>query len=186
MTTSSDIACVVWTDGTVAVYRGSMEPGTADAVRVYDDWAHALRHVGAWLRQAPTVRVHLTMELRHGRVIAADYQTRSRRRYMLTVKIIPNDTGNPPGKLADAEIHFSADYGALAGLKLVGFAIWERHSKGGRNVTFPARSYSVNGERRSFALLRPTDAEYGMTNQNRIRDLILDAYAAHEAATVSA
>jgi hypothetical protein len=25
----------------------------------------------------------------------------------------------------------------------------------GRNVTFPARQYSVNGERRSFALLRP-------------------------------
>ncbi len=26
---------------------------------------------------------------------------------------------------------------------------------GGRNVTFPARQYSVNGERRSSALLRP-------------------------------
>lgn len=25
---------------------------------------------------------------------------------MLTVKIIPNDKGNPPGKLADAELHF--------------------------------------------------------------------------------
>ena len=69
------------------------------------------------------------------------------------VKIIPNDKGNPPGKLADAEIHFVD--GVFAGLKLIGFAIWERRTGAGRNVTFPARQYSVNGERRSFALLRP-------------------------------
>jgi hypothetical protein len=25
----------------------------------------------------------------------------------LTVKITPNDKGNPPGKLADAELHFT-------------------------------------------------------------------------------
>ena len=72
----------------------------------------------------------------------------------LTVKIIANDKGNPPGKLADAELHFGD--GVLAGLKLIGFAVWERRTGGGRNVTFPARQYSVNGERRSFALLRPT------------------------------
>ena len=71
----------------------------------------------------------------------------------VTVKITANDKSNPPGKLADAELHF-AD-GPLAGLKLIGFAIWERRGAGGRNVTFPARQYSVNGERRSFALLRP-------------------------------
>jgi hypothetical protein len=71
----------------------------------------------------------------------------------MTVKIVVNDKGNPPGKLADAELHFSD--GPLAGLKLIGFAIWERRSGAGRNVTFPARQYSVNGERRSFALLRP-------------------------------
>jgi hypothetical protein len=94
---------------------------------------------------------------------------------MITVKIIPNDRGNPPGKLADAELHFNG--GPLDGLKLIGFAIWERRT-GGRNVTFPARQYSVNGERRSFALLRPiADA----TAQDRIRELILDAYAEYEA-----
>jgi hypothetical protein len=38
---------------------------------------------------------------------------------------------------------------------LIGFAIWERRTGSGRNVTFPARQYSVNGDRRSFALLRP-------------------------------
>ena len=71
----------------------------------------------------------------------------------VTVKFVVNEKGNPPGKLADAELHFND--GALAGLKLIGFGVWERRSGGGRNVTFPARQYSVNGERRSFALLRP-------------------------------
>lgn len=94
----------------------------------------------------------------------------------MTVKITPNDKGNPPGKLADAELHF-AD-GPLEGLKLIGFAIWERRgSAGGRNVTFPARQYSVNGERRSFALLRPV---VDTTAQNKIRDLILEAFHDYE------
>lgn len=93
----------------------------------------------------------------------------------MTVKITPNDKGNPPGKLADAEVHFEDGY--FEGLKLVGFAIWERRSGSGRNVTFPARQYSVNGERRSFALLRPVmDA----SAQDRVRDLILQAYAEFE------
>ena len=37
----------------------------------------------------------------------------------MVVKITPNDKGNPAGKLADAELHFSD--GALEGLKLIGF-----------------------------------------------------------------
>ena len=91
------------------------------------------------------------------------------------VKILPNDKGNPPGKLADAEIHFVD--GVFGGLKLIGFAIWERRTGAGRNVTFPARQYSVNGERRSFTLLRPvTDT----TAQDVVRDLIRTAYAENE------
>jgi len=93
----------------------------------------------------------------------------------MVVKIVPYEKGNPPGKLADAELHFTE--GVLDGLKLIGFSVWERRSGSGRNVTFPARQYSVNGERRSFALLRPiVDA----TSQDRVRDLILQAYANHE------
>ncbi len=88
------------------------------------------------------------------------------------VKIVSLDKMNPPGKLAEAELHF--DSGPLTGMKLIGFAIWERRGGGGRNVTFPARAFSVNGERRSFALLRPV-ADVGA--QEPIRDLILDAYA---------
>jgi hypothetical protein len=94
----------------------------------------------------------------------------------LTIKITPNDKGNPPGKLADAELHFAGD-SPLAGLKLIGFSIWERRGGNGRNVTFPARSYVVNGDRRSFALLRPI---VDTTAQTNVRDLILEAYAQYE------
>ena len=93
----------------------------------------------------------------------------------LVVKITPNDKGNPPGKLADAELHFTD--GELGGLKLIGLSIWERRGGGGRNVTFPARQYAVNGERRSFALLRPIA---DVAAQARIRDLVLQAYAEYE------
>ena len=148
---------------------------------------------------------------------------------MLTVKIIPNDKGNPPGKLADAELHFT-DHGLSAalvavaqcigeasvtaitadmpsvvhrlgeatrmldvarglvpsttpldGLKLIGFGIWERRTGGGRNVTFPARTYAINGERRSFALLRPI-TDIGAHDQ--IEELILEAYAESKAAAI--
>jgi hypothetical protein len=99
----------------------------------------------------------------------------------MVVKIMPNDKGVPNGKLCDAEVHFTE--GALEGLRLLGFAVWERRSGTGRNVTFPSRTYSVNGERRSFSLLRPvTDAN----SQDRIRDVVLQAYAEFEAQTAVA
>ncbi len=93
----------------------------------------------------------------------------------MVVKIVPNDKGNPPGKLADAELHFTD--GVLDGLKLIGFSIWERRGGNGRNVTFPARQYAVNGERRSFALLRPIA---DVNAQNRVRELVLEAFAEYE------
>ena len=93
----------------------------------------------------------------------------------MTVKIQPNDKGNPVGKLAEAELHFTA--GPLEGLKLIGFGIWETRGGARRNVTFPARQYAVNGERRSFALLRPI---VDTAAQERIRELVLEAYAAYE------
>ena len=93
----------------------------------------------------------------------------------MVVKIVPNEKQNPPGKLADAELHFTD--GELGGLKLLGFSIWERRSGGGRNVTFPARQYVVNGDRRSFALLRPITDTHA---QERVRDLVLQAYAEYE------
>jgi hypothetical protein len=99
----------------------------------------------------------------------------------IVVKITPNDKGNPVGKLADAELHFID--GELDGLKLIGFSVWERRGGNARNVTFPARQYAVNGERRSFALLRPVA---DTTAQTRVRDLVLQAYAEYEQQTTVA
>jgi len=95
----------------------------------------------------------------------------------MTVKIIPNVSNSPVGKLADAELHFGE--GPLAGLKLIGFGIWERNGgvSRGLNVTFPARQYTVNTQRRSFALLRPiTDA----VASDQVRQRILEAFVEHE------
>lgn len=94
----------------------------------------------------------------------------------MVVKITHNEKNTPPGKLADAEIHFTD--GVLEGLKLIGFGIWERRSGSGRNVTFPARQYMANGERRSFSLLRPIAGD--ATAQDKIRELVLAAFADYE------
>ena len=96
------------------------------------------------------------------------------------IVFVPDNARGAAGKLADAEIHF--DEGLFAGLKLVGFAIWERKT-GARTVTFPARQYSVNGERRSFALLRPSGDAFAETRpasnaDGALRDALLAAYAA--------
>ncbi len=89
----------------------------------------------------------------------------------------PGPSG-PVGKLADAELHFTD--GPLAGLKLIGFGVWERRNHV-RIVTLPTRQYSINGERRSFALLRPIR---NTTAADELRSLILQAYAEAEAAEV--
>lgn len=94
----------------------------------------------------------------------------------MLIKIVRNDKGSPPTKLADAELHFTE--GPLAGLKLLGFAIWDRANGAGHNVTFPARNYSVNGSTRSFVLLRAIGDEQA---HQKLRDDILQAYIEHSA-----
>lgn len=102
----------------------------------------------------------------------------------IVISIEPAPNG-PWGKLADAAIEFQA--GPLQGSKLIGFGIWTRRTGGGRNVTFPARTYQVNGERRSYALLRPNLADSSSQDgtQMQIRDLILDAYQRHDDQPIS-
>ena len=94
----------------------------------------------------------------------------------MVIKFTHNEKNNPPGKLADAELHFTD--GVLDGLKLIGFGVWERRTGNGRNVTFPARQYVVGGERRSFALLRPSAGD--ATAHDRVRELILQAFVEYE------
>ena len=42
---------------------------------------------------------------------------------IVAINILPADDRAPVGKLADVELHFTA--GALEGLKLLGFTVWE-------------------------------------------------------------
>ena len=91
----------------------------------------------------------------------------------IEVRIRRNERSLPIGKLADAELHFTS--GTLAGLKLVGFAVWERRDGQGRSVSFPARQFVVHGEKRNFALLR---AVHDLSAQHHVRDLVLQAYDA--------
>ena len=93
---------------------------------------------------------------------------------LVSVRIIRNENGKPSGKLAEAEVVFTTGAGPLSGLKLIGFAVWERHG-GGRSVSFPARQYSANGVRRNFLLLRSSDR--ALEAQEPLRQYILDAYS---------
>lgn len=91
----------------------------------------------------------------------------------IQVRIRRVGVGAPAGKLADAEVHFGD--GVLAGLKLVGFAVWARRDGTGNTVSFPARPFVVHGERRNFALLR---AVHDLAAQQPLRELVLEAYEA--------
>ena len=93
----------------------------------------------------------------------------------ITVNIVRNQNNKPQDKLADAELHFVG--GELDGLKLLGFAVWRQRNGSGRNVTFPARAFTVNGERRNFALLRAVDDR---SVEDGVRQLVLQAYAESE------
>ncbi len=94
----------------------------------------------------------------------------------MLIKISVNEKGNPPGKLAEAELYF--DEGDLKGMKLVGFGVWDRRNGTGRSITFPSRPYGVGVDRRSFTLLRPA-TDIGA--QERLREAILQAYVNFEA-----
>ena len=83
----------------------------------------------------------------------------------IAVNIVRNQNNKPQDKLADAEIHFIG--GELDGLKLLGFAVWRQRNGTSQNVTFPARPFTVNGERRNFALLRAVDDRSVSTSLGR-------------------
>lgn len=90
---------------------------------------------------------------------------------MMQIKIFPNEYGANREKLADVELHFTG--GPLAGLKLVGFALWKA-SADLPHLTFPQREYTDSmGMRRKFTMLRPiTDP----TAARGLTEAILEAY----------
>ncbi|HJN42643.1 MAG: hypothetical protein QGI10_16330 [Vicinamibacterales bacterium] len=93
---------------------------------------------------------------------------------MVAIKVLPAEHGAPAGKLADVELHFTA--GALDGLRLLGFTVWEGRGGKGPTVSLPSRQYVVNGERRSFTLLRPTG---DTPAADTLRDTLLAVFSNH-------
>jgi hypothetical protein len=89
----------------------------------------------------------------------------------IRIHIMKTNGHAAPGKLADAEIHFTG--GELDGLKLVGFAVWRSRDGKGQNVSFPARQFTVDGDRRSYSLLRWIQAREA---QVKLEAAVLDAY----------
>jgi hypothetical protein len=92
----------------------------------------------------------------------------------VAIKVLPADDAAPAGKLADVELHFTA--GALVGLKLLGFTVWEGRGGKDPSVSLRSRHYVVNGERRSFSLLRPSGEAPA---KDTLRDTLLAAFADH-------
>ena len=92
----------------------------------------------------------------------------------VAIKVLPADGGAPAGKLADVELYFTG--GALEGLKLLGFTVWEGRGGKSPSVSLPSRQYVVNGERRNFTLLRPTGDTQA---QDMLRETVLAVFADH-------
>lgn len=92
----------------------------------------------------------------------------------VAINVLPADDRGPAGKLADIELHFTA--GALEGLKLLGFTVWEGRGGKDPSLSLPSRQYVVNGERRSYTLLRPSGEAPA---QDTLRDTLLAVFADH-------
>jgi hypothetical protein len=95
----------------------------------------------------------------------------------MRVQFVEKENG-PERLLCDGELIFDED-GPLAGMKLIGFAVW-RGQEGDAFVTFPSRSYGAGGERRFFELLRSIDPTSG--DQKRVKDWILSEWKQAKAA----
>ena len=94
----------------------------------------------------------------------------------MVVKIMPNDKGSPAESWRMPKC--TSPMASWRGSGCSALRVWDRRTGAGRNVTFPARTYSVNGERRSFSLLRPVSDP---NSQDKVRDLVLQAYSDFEA-----
>ena len=88
------------------------------------------------------------------------------------------EKANGPERLVcDAEILF--DEGQLAGMKLVGFAVW-RGAEGDVYVTFPSRAFGTATDRKFFDYLRAV--EPGPAGGRKVKDWILEEFKVARAA----
>jgi hypothetical protein len=95
----------------------------------------------------------------------------------MRVQFVSKDHG-PERLVCDAELVFDED-GPLAGMKLVGFALWQG-AEGEVTVTFPSRAFGSGGERKFYDYLR--SLEGNIADIRRVKDWILEQFRARRAA----
>lgn len=83
----------------------------------------------------------------------------------------------PERLVCEAEVLFGAECGPLAGMKLVGFSLWQS-PEGELYVTFPSRAFGTGNERRFFDYLR--SHEGNGADSKRVKQWILAEYATYK------
>jgi len=91
----------------------------------------------------------------------------------MRVQFVAKQNG-PERLVCEAEIFFGSECGALSGMKLVGFGLWQS-PEGEVYVTFPSRASGTGAERRYFDYLRTVE---GPGEARRVKDWILEEYRA--------
>ncbi len=88
----------------------------------------------------------------------------------LTIAFVKRDNG-PERLVSEAELVFNT--GLLAGMKLVGFSVWQS-PEGELYVTFPSRAFGSGSERRFFDFLRSVEGDAAPVKA--LKQAIVDAY----------
>jgi DNA-binding cell septation regulator SpoVG len=95
---------------------------------------------------------------------------------MIRVAFSESKSG-PEALLGEAELVFEGEeFGALDGMKLVGFSIWRGRDGNGSYVTFPSRAFGTGSERRFFDYLRPASGPFNRDSGKAVKEAILRAY----------
>ena len=96
----------------------------------------------------------------------------------MRVQFVSRENG-PERLLCEAEVVFDAAAGPLAGMKLVGFSLWQGPD-GEVYVTFPSRAFGAGSDRRFFDFLRSAEGE--VADARRVKGWIVEEFRASRAA----
>jgi len=95
------------------------------------------------------------------------------------VNVIRARPGSPDAKLGDVEVTITEENAHLfIGSKIVGFTLWDNEVEG-IGVQLPNRPFKVNGQRRSFSLLRSASGDPAVLDP--LKQYIVEAYTATQA-----
>ncbi len=95
------------------------------------------------------------------------------------MKVVFVERENGPERLqCEAEVVFGEEAGPFAGMKLVGFCVWQAPDSE-LYVTFPSRAFGAGSDRRYFDYLRSAEGE--VADARRVKEWILAAFREREA-----